>query len=294
MLVTWLGWRAHPRNRLGATPDPHVQKRSPVKNQDEIGAGRPVAVVIGASTGIGAALGRKLVEKGFLVALVARRAEKLDLLAAELNARFPTKGNVPVARPYPHDVRDFDSVAKLFDRIRHDMGESGGELSVVVYAAGTMPPGEHDRWTFEEERATVETNLMGALAWLDVSAEVLRRIGRGTIVGISSVAGDRGRKGNSAYMASKAGLTTYLESLRYRLHGTGVRVVTVKPGYVATPMTAGMKLPRPLTISADEAAASIARLCVSGGSIAYIPGYWRLIMLVVKSLPAALLVRLPI
>lgn len=265
-----------------------------MKNHDEIWAGRPVAVVIGASTGIGAALGRKLVEQGFLVALVARRAEKLDALAAELNARFPAKGNVPVARPYLHDVRDFDAVAELFDRIRHEMGESGGELSVVIYAAGTMPPGEHDRWTFEDERAMVETNLLGAMAWLDASADVLRRIGRGTIVGISSVAGDRGRKGNSAYMASKAGLTTYLESLRYRLHGTGVRVVTVKPGYVATPMTAGMKLPGPLMISANEAAESIARLCLGGGTVAYIPGYWRLIMLVVKSLPGALLVRLPI
>jgi NAD(P)-dependent dehydrogenase (short-subunit alcohol dehydrogenase family) len=268
-----------------------------VKNQGEIRAGRPVAVVIGASTGIGAALGRKLVERGFLVALVARQREQLDSLAAELNARFPgtaNNGMLPVARPYPHDVRDFNSVAELFDRIRRDMGECGGELSVVVYAAGIMPPGEHDHWAFEEERATVETNLLGAMAWLDASADVLRRIGRGTIVGISSVAGDRGRKGNSAYMASKAGLTTYLESLRYRLHGTGVRVVTVKPGYVATPMTAGMKLPRPLTISADEAAGSIARLCMGGRTVAYIPGYWRLIMLVVKSMPAALLVRLPI
>jgi NAD(P)-dependent dehydrogenase (short-subunit alcohol dehydrogenase family) len=265
-----------------------------VKNQDKIRAGRPVAVVIGASTGIGAALGRKLIEKGFLVALVARRVEKLDLLAAELNVRYPAKGNVQVARPYPHDVRDFASIAELLDRIRHDMGESGGELSVVIYAAGIMPPGEHDRWTLEEERATVETNLVGAMAWLDASADVLRRIGRGTIVGISSVAGDRGRKGNSAYMASKAGLTTYLESLRYRLHGTGVRVVTAKPGYVVTPMTAGMKLPGPLMISADQAAGRIARLCLGGGTVAYIPGYWRLIMLVVKSLPAAILVRLPI
>jgi short-subunit dehydrogenase len=265
-----------------------------VKNQGEIRAGHPVAVVIGASTGIGAALGRKLVEKGFLVALVARRAEKLALLAAELNERFPARAIAPVARAYPHDVRDFDSIAELLDRIRHDMGESGGELSVVVYAAGTMPPGERGHWTFEEERSTLETNLMGAMAWLEASADVLGRIGRGTIVGISSVAGDRGRKGNSAYMASKAGLSTYLESLRYRLHGTGVRVVTVKPGYVATPMTADMKLPRPLVISADEAAASIVRLCLGGGTVAYVPGYWRLVMLVIKSLPAAVLVRLPI
>jgi short-subunit dehydrogenase len=244
---------------------------------------------------MGAAVGRKLAEQGLLVALVARQAEKLYSLAEELNSRYAAKmGSMPVARAYPHDVRDVDAVTGLLERIRREMGESGGELSVVVYAAGIMPMGMRGQWTLAEERAMVETNLVGAMAWLGASAEVLRRIGRGTLVGISSVAGDRGRKGNSAYMASKAGLSTYLESLRYRLHGTGVRVVTVKPGYVATPMTAGQRLPKPLTISADAAAASIARTCLSGGTVAYVPAYWRLIMLMIKSLPAAVLVRLPI
>jgi short-subunit dehydrogenase len=243
---------------------------------------------------MGAALARKLVDTGFQVALVARQVDKLDALADNLNTSYRDKTVAPVARTYQHDVRDYDAVSALIDRIRHEAGNSGGEIDVVVYAAGIMPPGEQGQWTFQEEHGTIETNLIGAMAWIGASAEVMKRIGHGTIVGISSVAGDRGRKGNSAYMASKAAFTTYLESLRYRLHGTGVRVVTVKPGYVATPLTAGMRLPRPLTISAEVAAANIARLCRGGRTVAYVPGYWRLIMLIIRTLPAWVLVRLPI
>jgi short-subunit dehydrogenase len=243
---------------------------------------------------MGAALAHKLVDRGFQVALVARQADKLDALADSLNTSSREKTVAPVARTYQHDVCDYDTAPEVLEHIRHDAGNDGGEISVVVYAAGIMPPGEQSHWTFPEERRTVETNLIGAMAWIGASAEVMKRIGHGTIVGISSVAGDRGRRGNSSYMASKAALTTYLESLRYRLHGTGVRIVTVKPGYVATPMTADMKLPRALTISADVAADSIAHLCQSGRTVAYIPGYWRLVMLIIRALPASVLVRLPI
>jgi decaprenylphospho-beta-D-erythro-pentofuranosid-2-ulose 2-reductase len=265
-----------------------------VKKNISARAGRPVAIIIGASTGMGAALARKLVDRGFQVALVARQVDKLDALVDYLNASYRDKTVVPVARAYQHDVCDYEAVPGLIDSIRHDAGNDGGEIKLLVYAAGIMPPGEQGRWTFQEEQRTIETNLIGAMAWIGASAEVMKRIGHGTIVGISSVAGDRGRKGNSAYMASKAALTTYLESLRYRLHGTGVRVVTVKPGYVATPMTAGMKLPRPLTISAEVAADSIARRCERGRTVAYVPGYWGLIMLIIRTLPAWVLVRLPI
>src|SRR4029079_137460 len=140
----------------------------------------------------------------------------------------------PQARSYTCDVRVFDDASVLFQRIAEDMG---GPLRLIAYVAGIMPRGEKNTWTFDEERAMIETNLLGAMRWLDLAAENFVRAGEGVIVGLSSVAGDRGRRGNSAYMASKAGLSTYLESLRYRLRGTGVRVVTIKPGYVATPMT---------------------------------------------------------
>ncbi len=265
-----------------------------VKNQVDTRAGRPLAIIVGASTGMGAALARRLVGMGFHVALVARRVENLDSLASELNTQYAKEGIAPVARAYPHDVRDYTAVTGLLDQIRRDAGKSGGEFRLLVYAAGIMPPGEKGSWRFPEEQMTVEINLIGAMAWIGAAAVALQRIGQGTIVGISSVAGDRGRKGNSAYMASKAALTTYLESLRYRLHGTGVRVITAKPGYVATPMTAGLRLPRALTVSADAAAAHIARLCVSRKPVAYIPGYWGPIMRIIQSLPPWVMVRLPV
>jgi short-subunit dehydrogenase len=259
---------------------------------------RPGALIVGASSGIGAALARELAGRGYRLALVARNAAALASLRDELNTAHRAGGDqapASVARIYLHDVRVGDAAVALFDTIRRDLGAEGAELRLVVYTAGVMPGERADGgWSFADECATIETNLTGAICWLGLAAETFARVGAGTLVGLSSVAGDRGRKGNSAYMASKAGLSTYLESLRYRLAGTGVRVVTVKPGYVATPMTAGLKLPRRLVIAPERAAQRIAQLVERGPEVAYLPGYWRPIMRVVKAIPAALMPRLPI
>lgn len=256
------------------------------------------AVVVGASSGMGAALARELARRGYRVALIGRRQDLLDQLSQDINRDInrarPDTPAAPVARAYAHDVRHFDEAPRLLARIWSDLEAAGSAPRLVVYAAGVMPRGENGGWSFADERAMMEVNVIGAMAWLDAAAAAFRTAGHGTIAAISSVAGDRGRKGNSAYMASKAALSTYLESLRYRLHGTGVRVVTVKPGYVATGMTAGMKLPKPLVISADAAAKRIAGRCERGRDVAYIPGYWGPIMRVIRLVPAALMPRLPI
>jgi decaprenylphospho-beta-D-erythro-pentofuranosid-2-ulose 2-reductase len=94
-------------------------------------------------------------------------------------------------------------------------------------------------------------------------------------------------------MASKAGLSTYLDSLRFRLARHGVRVVSVKPGYVDTPMLGGLKTPRPLTITPDRAAAAIVRAARTGAPTAYVPGYWAPIMWLIRHLPRALVARMP-
>lgn len=247
------------------------------------------ALIVGASTGIGASLARVLIARGYTVALLGRQSDTLSRLAAALN----TSGE-PRAVAYPHDVRDYDAAPELFARIEGDMTKANASLRLVIYAAGVMPADSQGVWAFEDERSMVETNVIGAMRWLDLAATSFQRSGGGTVAAISSVAGDRGRRGNSAYMASKAALSTFLESLRYRLHGTSVRVVTIKPGYVATPMTAGMKLPKPLTISADRAAQQIVTACERGVAVAYVPGYWRAIMWVIRALPTALMARLPV
>lgn len=250
---------------------------------------RPGALIIGASSGMGAALARVLAARGYTVALVGRQADKLTQLAQEINSAG--KGQ---ASTFPHDVRNYDDAPELFSRIASDIASAGASFRLVVYAAGVMPAETNGVWSFQDERAVIETNVIGAMRWLDLAAASFQRSGGGTIAAISSVAGDRGRRGNSAYMASKAALSTFLESLRYRLHGTGVHVVTVKPGYVATPMTSGAKLPKPLTISADQAAQRIAAACERGTPVAYVPGYWRAIMWVIRALPASLMTRLPV
>ena len=258
---------------------------------------RPGAIIVGASSGMGAALARRLVARGNRVALVARQRERLDALCAELNnvsvaARAQAKADVsdgrPIAVAYACDVTDVAEAPALFARIAEEVAP----LGLVIYAAGTMPRVTTGQ-SFDDERAMVEVNVIGALRWLGLAADYLEQKGRGTLVGISSVAGDRGRPGNGAYMASKAALSTYLDALRYRLRPRGVHVLTAKPGYVATELTAGLKLPRPLTISADRAAAGILRAVDRGRAVAYVPGYWSPIMRLVRALPRSAVSRMP-
>jgi len=240
------------------------------------------AVVVGASSGIGAAIARQLVAANTTVALVARRADALATLAAELNSAAGS----PLAHAYPHDVTR-DDAASLLVRIAAELGEP----DLIVYAAGVMPHIGPDDFDFATDRAIVEVNLIGAMAWLDAAAPRLARGGGGTIVGISSVSGDRGRRPYPAYAASKAGLATYLESLRNRLAMRGVTVVTAKPGPVDTPMTEGLDR-LPFLVSADRAASIILRAAARGASTVYVPARWRAVMAVLRAIPSRVFRRL--
>lgn len=245
---------------------------------------RQGALIVGASSGIGAAVARRLARDGYALALVARRADALEKLAGEINSAAGTV----IARAYPHDVSAYEEAPALFERIADDLGA----LRVVIYAAGVMPSAEGGKWTFAQMRETVETNVIGAMRWLDLAAERFTRQRSGVLVGISSVAGERGRRGNSVYQASKAALTTYLESLRYRLHASGVRVVTVKPGFVATPMTVDARMPKALVTSPEAVANRVARAVRGGSDVVFVPGYWAPILWVIRHLPSAVMARL--
>jgi len=240
------------------------------------------ALIIGASSGIGAQLARKLARSGCRVALIARRTELLDELVQEINGQSPA----PIAIAYPHDVVHYDEVPGLFQQICRDLGG----LDLVVYAAGIMPAIGEDEFNFSKDRAIIEVNVLGAIAWLNEAAVRFLRAGEGTIVGISSVAGDRGRRGNPVYCASKAALATYLEALRNRLARHGVAVVTIKPGPVDTPMTAGQRLP--LMIPAERAAAAILAAAARRVHTAYVPGIWRPIMFIIRNIPSRIFRKL--
>ena len=241
------------------------------------------ALVVGASSGIGEALARRLAADGTRVALVARREDELRRIMDEINDSAGEERAIAVA----HDVRVADEAQDLVQEIARRLGG----LDLVIYAAGSMPEVAIDEYDTAKDREMLEVNLFGAVAWLNPVADRMARLGRGTIVGIGSVAGDRGRAPNPVYCTSKAGFHAYLESLRNRVDKLGVKVVTIKPGFVDTAMTRG-KEGLFWVISADRAATIILKKARSGAVSAYVPARWRLVMTVVRSIPSFIFSKL--
>ncbi|MCB9744655.1 MAG: SDR family NAD(P)-dependent oxidoreductase [Alphaproteobacteria bacterium] len=234
------------------------------------------AIVVGASSGMGAELVRRLAAQGTQVAALARREERLQALAAEHPGRV---------HAFACDVRDFDAAPALFDQIV----ETLGGLDLIIYASGVMPDIAESEYSWAKDHAILDVNLLGAVAWLNLAGAHFEAQRRGTLVGISSVAGDRGRRGNPVYTASKAGLSTYLEALRNRLNRYGVAVVTIKPGPVRTEMTEGMKLP--MIIDAGPAAEAILKAAERGAVESYVPWQWGPIMSIIRAIPSFLFSR---
>jgi decaprenylphospho-beta-D-erythro-pentofuranosid-2-ulose 2-reductase len=236
-------------------------------------------IIIGASDGLGAALARRLAREGYTLALLARRKEKLETLCSELNASL----GAGCAYPYTHDVSHYDEVPALLRRIVADLGG----LDLVIFCAGiNRPPGGIHKYNFENDRRMVEVNLIGAMAWLTPVAEMFQSARAGQIVGIGSVAGDRGRVGNPGYNTSKAGLATYLEALRNRLTRDGVHVLTVKPGFIQTDMLKAAQGGTPFVIPPENAAEDIWKAICKRKQQIYTPGRWRWIMLAIQHTPS--------
>jgi decaprenylphospho-beta-D-erythro-pentofuranosid-2-ulose 2-reductase len=242
-------------------------------------------IIIGASDGMGAALARRLAREGYTLALLARRADKLESLCKEINQ---TSGEER-AWAYIHDVVDYEKAPELLRRIVADLHG----LDLVVFVAGVnYPPGGIDKYNFENDRRMIEVNLIGAMAWLSPVAEMFQSAKAGQIVGIGSVAGDRGRVGNPGYNTSKAGLATYLEALRNRLTRHGVNVLTVKPGFVQTEMLKAAQGPTPFTIPPEKAVEDIWRAMRKRKQVIYTPPIWRWIMLAIQYTPSFIFRRL--
>jgi len=241
------------------------------------------AIVVGASSGIGAEIARQLAAGGCNVALLGRRADELQKVAAGIAG--PGRGRTIVAA---HDATAYDTVPALLERLVRELGG----LDLLVYAAGTMfVPGEGE-YDFTRERAGIEVNLLGAVAWSTPVAAMFEARRAGTIVGISSIAGERGRRTFPGYSTSKAGLSTWLEALRNRVARYGVNVVTAKPGFVDTPMTAHLER-KPMAISAAKAATLILAAARRGGSASvFVPGRWWLVAMVLRHLPSTVFRRL--
>lgn len=242
-------------------------------------------MIVGASVGVGAALARKMANEGYTLALVSRQKDKLNALCGEINSSL----NQTCALSYVHDVSNYDEVPELLRRIVADLGG----LDTVVFMAGiNYPPGGVDKYNFENDRKMVEVNLIGGMAWLTPVAEMFQNAKAGQIVGISSVAGDRGRIGNPGYNTSKAGLATYLEALRNRLTRHGVNVLTVKPGFVKTEMLKAAQGATPFAITPEKAADDIYNAMRKRKQLIYTASIWQWIMLIIRHIPSVIFRRL--
>ena len=245
---------------------------------------RKTAMIVGASTGIGAALAQRLVQEGYIVALLARRKDLLDDLCTTLNAGGETR-----ALAYAHDVTDTAAVPAMLQQVLADLGG----LDLFIYNAGVMYPNDRTAYRVDQELHTLQVNTIGAVAWLVPIAERFERARKGHIVGIGSIAGVRARAGMLAYTASKAALHTYLEGLRNRLARHGVTVTSIRPGQVDTDMLKNADKARG-PISAAQDANLIWRSIRSKHGVAYIPARWGLIALVIIHMPSFLFRRLNI
>jgi decaprenylphospho-beta-D-erythro-pentofuranosid-2-ulose 2-reductase len=240
------------------------------------------AIVVGASSGIGEKIARKLAATGCRVALVGRREDRVRQIAIDINGP-----SLHLAIPYNFDVTDFENATQNFEQIVQDLGG----LDIIVYAAGVMPPIGPTEYDTAKDKQIIETNLIGAMAWLNPAAKRFERGKAGVIVGIGSPSGDRGRRKSPAYGASKAGLECYFESLRNRLATHGVSVVTVKPGPIDTDMTRPFGK-APMMTSADRAADLILKAAKKPNKTAYIPWRWWLVMKIVKLIPSSIFRRM--
>lgn len=241
-------------------------------------------VVVGASSGIGLAIARRLALQGRKVAMLARREPELRQMADTIHDSLQQ----PLAFPFVHDAADLAAAEPLFARIEQELGE----VDELYFVAGVMPPVAIDEFDLQKDQQQMQVNALGCMAWCNAAARRFLARKKGCIIGISSVAQDRGRVGKPGYHASKAAMDTYLESLRNRLWRHGVQVTTIRPGFVETPMTMG--LPIKGAIAADKAAELILKARDRRKTIVYVPFKWRLIMAVIRNLPSFVFRRLSI
>lgn len=225
------------------------------------------AIVVGASSGIGQELAKKLAASGAKVAVVGRREDRLKQLESER------------VRPFPMDVTEFSKIPDAFLKITQELGG----LDLLIYAAGVMPRVGETEFDFDKDKAIIDVNLLGCIAWCNQAAIRFGNVRHGTIVAIGSVAGDRGRAGQPVYNTSKSAVATYMEALRNRLSKVGVTVVTVKPGPVDTEMTHGLRMRG--AMAAEVAAEKILKLSRTPGE-KYLRFSHRIVFAIIRAVPS--------
>jgi decaprenylphospho-beta-D-erythro-pentofuranosid-2-ulose 2-reductase len=230
-------------------------------------------LIIGAKSDIAKATAREYAKHGYDLCLAARNPDELKEFANDVTVR--TQRTVKLVEL---NILDYKSHQTFYDSLEEKpLG--------VISAIGYLGDQEKAQMDFSEAKQIMDTNYTGIVSLFNILANDFEHRRSGFMVGISSVAGDRGRKSNYIYGSAKAALTAYLSGLRNRLYDAQVHVMTVKPGFVATNMTKGMDLPEKLTAQSEEVAEDIYNAQQKNKNILYTKWMWRWIMMIIKSIP---------
>ncbi len=230
-------------------------------------------LIIGAKSDIAKATAREYAKHGYDLYLAGRGIQELEELANDITVR--TEKAVKLVEL---DILDYDSHQAFYDNLEEKpLG--------VISAVGYLGDQEKAQSDFVEAQKIIDTNYTGVVSLFNIIANDFEKRRAGFMVGISSVAGDRGRKSNYIYGSAKAALTAYLSGLRNRLYDAQVHVLTVKPGFVATKMTEELDLPEKLTAQPEEVASDIYSAQQKGKNVIYTKWIWKWVMMVIKMIP---------
>ncbi|UPG86536.1 SDR family oxidoreductase [Luteibacter aegosomatis] len=238
-------------------------------------------LIIGATSAIAEATARIYARRGAKLHLIARNQERLEVIAADLSARGAS---------VTHEQLDVNELARHEAVVAHALNILGG-WDVVLLAHGTLP--DQARCEADADVAIREfnTNATSTIALLTVIANRMQSARSGSLAVISSVAGDRGRSSNYLYGSAKAAVNAFMSGLDQRLAKYGVRVTTIKPGFVDSPMTKDFKK-GPLWAKPEQVAKGIVKAIEKGRPVAYLPWFWAGIMLVIRTIPTSVFRRL--
>ena len=237
-------------------------------------------LILGATSDIAQALAHKFAGQGFSLTLAARQSDRLADTASDIKIRHSTPVEV-----VEFDALDFAGHAAFY----HSLPQKPDVAICVFGYLGDQKTAQSD---FAETEQIIHSNYTGAVSILNVIANDFEQRRAGTIIGISSVAGDRGRQSNYIYGSAKGGFTIYLSGLRNRLAKSNVHVLTVKPGFVRTKMTANLPLPAPVTAKPQRVANDVFNAYQKQSNQLYTLWMWRYIMLIIRHMPESIFKRL--
>ena len=239
--------------------------------------------LFGATSAIATEVGRLFARRGARLVIIGRDQARLSSLAADLKVRGASEIAI-----IERDLAEIEGLAAVSEQAWAALG--GLDLALVAH--GVLPDQAKAQDDPEGLAAAMLVNFVSPAALCAALAPRFAAAGHGVLAVITSVAGDRGRQSNYVYGAAKGGLQRYLEGLRHRLHGKGVTVLDIRPGFVSTPMTAHLGGSGPLWASAKTVAADIVRASAGGNGVRYTPWFWAPVMLAIRSLPTPIFHRL--